>query len=142
MSLFLVLIFSTAVWGTESCTGSASVEKTYSGNDIIRYTWTWVSAADGTASCTAVNFYGRLVAVETDPGAAAPTDDYDIDINWGVTDIMGSALDNRDTANTEVAFPQKGTDFPDAVWLSGPLTAEVSAAGDTKGGAITLIIVP
>jgi len=44
-----------------------------------------------------------LYSVETNPGATAPTDDYDIVINDADgLDIAGGLLANRDTANTEM----------------------------------------
>jgi len=47
-----------------------------------------------------------LCAMETNPGSTAPTDDYDIVINTaGGADLLGGAGANRDTANTEIAYP-------------------------------------
>jgi hypothetical protein len=47
-----------------------------------------------------------LCSMETDSGTTAPTDDYDIVINTaGGVDILGGAGANRDTANTETAYP-------------------------------------
>lgn len=47
-----------------------------------------------------------LCSMETNPGATAPTDDYDIVINTaGGADLLGGAGANRDTANTEIAYP-------------------------------------
>ena len=47
-----------------------------------------------------------LCSMETNPGATAPTDDYDIVINTaGGADLLGGAGANRDTANTEIVYP-------------------------------------
>jgi hypothetical protein len=47
-----------------------------------------------------------LCSMETNPGATAPTDDYDIVINTaGGADLLGGAGANRDAANTEIAYP-------------------------------------
>lgn len=62
---------------------------------------------------------GRVIAVKTNPGTTAPTDNYDLDILADGVDIMGAALDNRDTATTEWAIPLCGT----LAW-NPPLRAE------------------
>jgi hypothetical protein len=81
-------------------------------------TWT---ADDATAAIADVtipasdlkNYQGYyLYRVITDPGATAPTDDYDIVLNDVYSfDVMEGALGNRDTANTEtveVSIPVYG----------------------------------
>ena len=140
MSVFLLI--PALSFGVESCALTSSIEKTYSGSEIIKYNWVWVSAADGTASCTGVNMYGRIVKVVTDPSATAPTASYDIDINEDGLDVMNAALDNRSATLNEQAFAQKGTDAPGDVYVAGAVSAEVSAAGDTKGGRITIYLIP
>lgn len=68
-----------------------------------------IAVTDDTAGTTLslTGFEGYfLCAMETNPGSTAPTDDYDIVINTaGGFDILGGAGANRDTANTEVAYP-------------------------------------
>jgi len=59
---------------------------------------------------TTYNVNGLVYMVETDPGSPAPTDNYDLTLtNENGIDIMGGALANRDTSNTERAFPLVGT---------------------------------
>ena len=73
----------------------------------ISLTWT-ADASDGTVPNTSVTFSGWIVRVITNPGATAPTDDYDITVNDpddSSFDIMGGALADRDTANTEQVYP-------------------------------------
>lgn len=49
-------------------------------------------------------FEGRLLAIETNPGTTAPTDDYDITvIDAHGFDVLQGVGANRDTANTEKA---------------------------------------
>jgi hypothetical protein len=47
---------------------------------------------------------GRLIAIETDPGSTAPTDNYDIAITDALgLDVLQGAGQNRDTVTTESA---------------------------------------
>lgn len=71
----------------------------------ITFTCT-ADAADGSFPATALTqkIEGRLIAIETDPGSTAPTDNYDIVItNGGGIDVLQGVGANRDTANTESA---------------------------------------
>ena len=63
-------------------------------------------AADGSFPSTALTtkFEGRLIAIETNPGATAPTDNYDIVLTDAQgLDVLQGVGANRDTANTEMA---------------------------------------
>jgi len=54
-------------------------------------------------------FEGRIFAVDSDPGATAPTDNYDVAItNQRGLDVLGAAGANRDTANSERAAVTSG----------------------------------
>jgi len=75
---------------------------------IITLSWT-ADAADATVPSTTIDaalyvikgWY--LYSAETNPGATAPTDNYDIVLNdTDDLDIAGGLLQNRDTANTEM----------------------------------------
>lgn len=65
----------------------------------------------GTASVTTEKIVGELIKITTDPGSAAPTDNYDIAITdeEGV-DVLANcvmnaaALGTRDTANSEETY--------------------------------------
>ena len=59
----------------------------------------------------------------TDPGATAPTDNYDITIvdEYG-SDIFGATLTNRDTTNTEEATPLIGGTSYGSRLVTGDLT--------------------
>lgn len=63
-------------------------------------------AADGSfpATALATKIEGRILALVTNPGATAPTDNYDIVLtNQHGYDVLQSLGLNRDTANTETA---------------------------------------
>jgi hypothetical protein len=69
---------------------------------------------------------GLILGVDTNPGATAPTDNYDIVINNadGI-DIMGGALANRDTSTSERAIPLQDS-YAYASHVNGALTVVIS----------------
>ncbi len=76
-----------------------------------------------------------LVHVETDPGATAPTDNYDLYIYDGMgVDIMGGALNNRDTSNSEDTQPQIDSQAAAYMPFQGAFTLEQS--NNAQAGAI------
>lgn len=102
------------------------------------YTLTQTMDSGGTNSTAmTIPITGRVVAVRTNPGTTAPSDNYDIDLLVDGYDIMGAALDNRDTANTEWALPLLGT----AVWepILRADTVTVSSSGNTTKNATVVI---
>lgn len=85
-------------------------------------------AADGSVPNTSIPLKGFLVKAITNPGATAPTDNYDIELMDPADvalDALGGALTNRDTATTEQAYPViTGAACP--VFLCGTYTLKVS----------------
>lgn len=106
---------------------------------------TFTSDGSGDAVGTSKGISGEIVRVVTDPGATAPTDNWDLVITDNhaidITVQTSTSLINRDTANTEEEVLVMDTReagagiFPVVV---GALTFTVSNAGDTKGGVIYL----
>jgi hypothetical protein len=104
---------------------------------------TWVSddttgAVSGTSTET---FSGLFYGITTDPGATAPTDNYDICVTddtglellggtAGASSTDGNGM-NRDTANTEFA---QASPYP--IPVDGPLTITITGAGNSKVGTI------
>jgi hypothetical protein len=92
----------------------------------MRIAWT---ADGGGGTFTQVSFAlrGWIFMVITNPGATAPQDNYDIYIkDEHGFDVMGGTLENRDTANTEQAFPiVVGTTYG-ARFVDGSLTLDIS----------------
>jgi hypothetical protein len=109
-------------------------ESTFS--PIKKIKWSWTSDASGNADKITVEaYYGQVIALVTDPGATAPTDNYDITItDVEGYDVMQGAGANRDTANTETAVPTATS------VAHGTLTLNVSNAGDSKQGVAVLYI--
>jgi hypothetical protein len=104
-------------------------------------TVSWTSAADGSASVALPNVNGWLIKAITDPGATAPTDNYDITlVDEAGADAAEGLLANRDTANTETVYTLV-TGAATPVFLSGTVTFTVANAGDSKVGTCYLYVV-
>ncbi len=100
--------------------------------EIVQFDWT--SDGSGDAS-VAVNLDGFLVKSVTDPGATAPTDNYDITLVQNTADQLAGALIDRDTANGETVIHSA------PIFLAGSHTFTVAAAGATKVGTCYLYLV-
>jgi len=112
----------------------------YLGFSIHDYTFVMDSgSASAEATTAAIN--GIVIMVETDPGATAPLDNYDLTITDALgADIMGGALANRDTANTERAYPLSSTTIVEAP-VSSILTFNCAAGSNTTKNATVRILV-
>ena len=99
----------------------------------------------GTATVTTRPISGELIKIVTDPGATAPTDNYDVvltddegvDLSVHMDDVAIAALIARDTANTEETYlPLEDTAGTAriAAWpvICGPLTVSLANAGNAK----------
>ena len=119
--------------------GSLSYTHEKTGNfRVVRVNWTG-DAADGTVpSLVLPAFGGRLLALETNPGATAPTASYDIAITDGHGhDVIQGVGANRSTSATEkVAIVYSGTAIHPPVVVGDTLTlaltnnSVVSATGE------------
>lgn len=109
---------------------------------VKKIKWAWTSAADGSVGAAAVSstttgvYNGECLRLITDPGATAPTDNYDVVINDGDgVDVLIGAGANRDTSTTEqVIASSLGCVANDT------LTLLVTNAGDSKTGVVYLYI--
>lgn len=109
---------------------------------ISKITLDWTSDASGNADLT-VNLFGFLLKAVTDPGAAAPTDNYDITLVQNGVDMAGGILADRDTANNEIVYGlvKNGTDIaPLPPFLCGDHTFTVANAGNAKSGQVILYL--
>jgi len=110
----------------------------------------WVSSAGGGAD-GAVVLEGEILKVVTNPGATAPTDNYDVTlVDEDGFDALEGYGANRDTATTEAVYPLKKEEVTLAgtltdrgvvaqrVVVSGAYTFTVANAGDTKAGRCTI----
>jgi hypothetical protein len=109
VALLGLVMMATSAFAAGSSTTPTGPTKV-SGVETSYYTvkWDWVADdTDGSVPSDTVNgILGYVVRVITDPGATAPTDDYDITLTdaYGC-DVMGGALADRDTTATEQAMP-------------------------------------
>lgn len=116
---------------------ATAAEVTHTSAKKIVVTWTSGTAGEaGTASVTtAAPFDGLVVGLTTDPGATAPTDDYDVVITDadGHDILLGAGL-NRDEAVTEhVATGMAGA-------AGSRLTIAITNAGSAKEGVVIVWI--
>lgn len=107
----------------------------------------WVGdAGDGTVPDTDLpRIEGRLMELTTNPGAVAPTDNYDVKITdaEGVDRLQGVGVD-RDTANTESAIPvYSGSTIHPVVSRSDVLTLKITGqAVHSATGRVILLYGP
>lgn len=111
--------------------------------------------ATGSVNGTTEKISGELIKIVTDPGAAAPTDNWDVvltdeegvDLSVHLSDVAIAALIARDTANTEETYlpleDEAGTARV-SLWpvVCDKLTITVNNAGNAKTGQIILYYRP
>jgi hypothetical protein len=111
----------------------------------ISVAWT-ADSGDGSFPDTVLPvFEGRLAELTTDPGAVAPTDNYDITlVDANAVDRLQGVGANRDTANTETApvvYASSTIHPPIGLW--DVLTLKLANnAVHSATGLIVLIYVP
>lgn len=103
-------------------------------------------AADGTIPNLALPaIEGTLLALETNPGATAPTDNWDIVANSGEgADRLCGVGSNRDTANSELAaIVFSGTSVHPPVAIDETLTLAISGnAVNSATGRVCILYAP
>lgn len=113
----------------------------------------WTSDdATGAVSGTTAKIVGTLIKAVTDPGSAAPTDNYDIAITDELSaDVLAacqSTLANRDTTNTEQVYflvlDAAVTPLAQSVHpvVCDKLTISITNAGNAKNGQLVLYYKP
>jgi hypothetical protein len=137
----LLLLLSTA--GAYAATGWTEQHDARGSLHRINLTWSTTTSAVSTVTTHVVRWPidGTIYVVVTDPsGTTAPTDNYDIymyNTAHGTTfDIMGGALENRDTSNTEWARPYISTESgyaPLPVWGEISIAISGNAVVDAEG---------
>ena len=113
------------------------VTVTESGRSVKLIKWAWTSATGGAVSQVTTNVYdGKLITLVTDPGATAPTADYDVTItDDNSQDVLVGAGIDRHTTTTELV----GEASLGAV-AGSTLTLVIANAGDEKTGTVYLYI--
>lgn len=136
LAVLALLVVPSLLW---AAVGTATVSERNAGG-VKKIVWSWTSgtgAEGGTVTkVTTREYSGKIIGLTTDPGATAPTDNYDVQIlDADGHDVLLNAGADRDTANTEnVAQTTLG-----AV-AGSTLTLSITAAGDAKVGVVVLWI--
>ncbi len=142
--LFLVLILALMIprvsLATESATATMFTAGPWTVVDIV-----WVSHTDGTVSYTFEDYILKAIRgltvymAVTDPGATAPSGDYDIVVTDELSaDIFGGTLADRSATVSEQVPPNIGGAYGDRPVLKS-LQMEITGAGDTKGGTLRVV---
>ena len=118
------------------------------GSDVVKHTFTWTSAADGTATVASDQAVsGQILRVVIIPSAsAAPTTLYDLTLtDPNSVDVLAGQGANMSATATLSTCP--GTPLKDGTTTSvipmvvdGILTLNVTNAGDTKAGTVILYV--
>lgn len=107
--------------------------------------WT-ADAADASVPSLAIPpIEGRILALETNPGGTAPTDNYDITLNDAEGgDRLCGVGSNRDTANTELAAVVfSSTSVHPPVSIDEVLTLAISGnAVNSATGRVVILYAP
>ena len=105
----------------------------------------WTSTTTGNVVYTMTDYVaGTVDRFVTNPGATAPTANYDITLlDEDSLDILAGLGANRHTSNTEVVYPQGtgalgGATGGVQIDFAGILTFNVAVAGSAKNGVATL----
>lgn len=106
--------------------------------------WTWV-ADDANGSVpnaqTSEVVTGYVMLGVTNPGATAPTDNYDITVlDEDGVDVFGGELTNRDTANSEQATPLVGSAYGPRFVNSKLTMALANNSVNSATGALTVFV--
>lgn len=125
-----------------------SVSYRQNGSDVVKHTFAWVSAADGSATVpSSIAVSGRIERVAFIPSASvAPTNLYDVTLTDadGFDCLAGQGANLSDSAKSHVcpALPLKdGTttaDYP--ITVDSVLTLNVTNAGDSKAGTVVVYV--
>lgn len=115
---------------------------------------TWTSDGSGDASASTKKIAGRILKIATNPGATAPTDNYDITVtDANSLEIFAVAIAaqqpiNRDTANSEQQYPMVLNSDASALAMAiqpvvcDVLTIAVANAGAAKNGVLEIYWTP
>lgn len=125
MMVVLFLLMSSSTWAA----GTITQTKSKVSSNVTLWTFTCTAdSADGSfpATASSSDIEGYVILVVTNPGATAPTDNYDITLtDEDSVDVMGGELANRDTSNSEQAIPLVGNAYSPR-WVQETLTLNIS----------------
>lgn len=129
MKKIIFAVCMAALLCTSTAFATCTVTHTSAGSPVeyLLFTCTTDTAVSATITgITSGAIRGWVFQAETNPGTEAPTDDYDIVLNDAAgADVFNGALINRDTTNTELAWPLVGT-IPTRTFVDGTLAIVVT----------------
>lgn len=99
-------------------------------------------SGDGTIPATALpKFSGKLLTLETNPGAVAPTDDYDLTLvdDDGLDRLQGVGVDRDTTTSEEVAVVFTGKELRAYVAMQDTLT--LTPVNNSVNSAIIVVTI-
>ncbi len=141
LMLLAVLMLPVQSWGVGTVTQTIGYTHNFY---TITYSWT-ADAADGSVPATASTWpiSGYIVKVITNPGATAPTDNYDITLtNSDGIDVVHGALANRDTSTSEeiVPVPSDNVTIYGGSAVAGVITLNITNNSvNSATGTVTVI---
>jgi hypothetical protein len=108
----------------------------YRGFKKIKWSWLCTDGGIVTGSKTTNKYTGEIVRLITDPGATAPTADYDVIIldDDGVDVLVGAGADRHTSTTQQVLGTSLGC------IVNSKLTLEITNAGNAKIGDVYLYI--
>jgi len=120
-------LWVTGVLAADSTQPQVWSRRDQTGMNSVTVTMTASSATAGYSDVTlSREIKGIVLLAQTNPGAVAPTDNYDIVVNnEDSLDIFGGALANRDSTNTEWTMPLLNGNYT-GVPVDGQLTIQTS----------------
>ena len=102
----LLFLFVSQTFAAGTCAESIYYKNRWNGIIVKKLACT-ADASDASFPNTSIIINGYILKVETDPGATAPTDLYDIVLNSAAgIDVMGAEIINRSTSASESARPK------------------------------------
>ncbi len=130
--------------GTITLTSDAMIEQGFRNSVRVRkVVYSFVGdAADGSLPASAaVALNGYIIKIVTNPGATAPTDNWDIRINDADgADVLNGTGADRDTANSETIYPTS-TGAATVAWCEGSHTVVVTGNSvNSATGTITIYL--
>ena len=113
-----------------------------SGIRLLQISYVTASSGGTFTVITDHDINGWILKVQTDPGATAPTGDYDIDLDdANGEDIMGGALEDRSATVTESSRGLLNGNYQ-PVENYGTITIQVTTAGNSKTIEILIWYLP
>ena len=129
VTIGIVFLASALVWAASSVT--VTNVDTRDEMKVFKISWVDDNSTSLVTYTKLDNLNGFIYHVITDPGTPAPTDNYDVyirDYTTGVS-MLGTTLENRDTADSELVTPSVPVYVHDIGFsLSGSAVSD--AAGD------------